>query len=112
MAIGPGRHAAGGSTGRQGGGVVDHLRFGVFSGANACIMFGPLWIGLERGYFADAGVDVEVVISDVRIGKPDDDIDLECSSVGDLARRAVAGVEVVAVASQEQWRDGRGLTPL
>ncbi|HEY7067378.1 MAG TPA: ABC transporter substrate-binding protein [Chloroflexota bacterium] len=91
---------------------MDELRFGVFSGDNAQVMFGPLWIALERGYFAAAGVDVEVIRSDVRIGAPDDPIDLECSSVGDLARRAVAGVEVVAIASQEQWRDGRGLTPL
>ncbi len=91
---------------------MDRLRFGVFSGDPARIMFGPLWIGLERGYFADAGVEIGVVISDVRIGAADDPIDLECSSVGDLARRAVAGVEVVSVASQEQWRDGRGLTPL
>jgi NitT/TauT family transport system substrate-binding protein len=104
--------AAGGSTGRQGEGLVDHLRFGVFSGDNARIMFGPLWIGLERGYFKEAGVDVEVVYSDVRIGAPDDPIDLECSSVGDVARRAVAGVEVVSIVNQEQWRDARGLTPL
>jgi ABC-type nitrate/sulfonate/bicarbonate transport system substrate-binding protein len=91
---------------------VDQLRFGIFSGDNARIMFGPLWIGLDRGYFTEAGVAVEVVVSDVRIGAADDPIDLECSSVGDLARRAVAGVGVVSIASQEQWRDGRGLTPL
>src|SRR5262249_21691870 len=66
----------------------------------------------ERGYFQQAGADVEVVISDVRIGADDDPIDVEASSVGDLARRALRGVPVVSVVSQEQWRDGRGLTPL
>lgn len=91
---------------------MDRIRFGVFSGDNARIMFGPLWIGLERGYFRQAGADVEVVTSDVRIGADDDPIDVEASSVGDLARRALRGVPVVSVVSQEQWRDGRGLTPL
>ena len=35
---------------------MDKLRFGVFSGDNAQVMFGPLWIALERGYFADVTI--------------------------------------------------------
>jgi NitT/TauT family transport system substrate-binding protein len=58
---------------------MEKVRFNVYSGDNARIMFG---------------------------------VDLRCSSPADLARFALSGAPVVAITTHEQWRDGRGLTPL
>lgn len=88
------------------------LRIRVNTDDHARIMFGLLWIGIGRGYFEQAGVEAIPVLGDAQVGAGADAVDVRCSSPADLARWAIEDAPVVAIVSQEQWRDGRGLTPI
>src|SRR5581483_4064373 len=92
---------------------MDTVRFARYSGETAKIIFAPLFIGLARGYFADA--DIEVDDLDMR-EQPwetvaDNRADCGAGNIDYCVNPRWAG-RMKAVVVHEQFRPGHGLTSL
>ncbi len=92
---------------------MDVVRFARYSGETARIIFAPLFIGLARGYFAEA--DIEVVDLDWR-EQPWETVaahnaDCGAGNVDYVVDPKWAG-RMKAVLVHEQFRPGHGLTSL
>jgi NitT/TauT family transport system substrate-binding protein len=92
---------------------MDTVRFARYSGETAKIIFAPLFIGLARGYFAEA--EIEVVDLDLR-EQPWETVaahnaDCGAGNVDYVVDPKWAG-RMKAVLVHEQFRPGHGLTSL
>jgi NitT/TauT family transport system substrate-binding protein len=92
---------------------VDRVEFARYSGETAKIIFAPLFIGLARGYFQEA--DVEVVDLDMR-EQPWETVAAHRADIGagmiDYTVNPRWAGRMKAVVVHEQFRPGHGLTSL
>ena len=92
---------------------MDRVRFARYTGESARIIFAPIYIGMARGYFHDADIEVE----DVEPGnQPWEQVaawEVDCGAgmVDYCVKREFAG-HMKAAFVQETFRKGRGLTCL
>ena len=92
---------------------MDRVEFARYSGETAKIIFAPLFIGLARGYFAEA--DIEVVDLDLR-EQPWETVAAHRADCGagmiDYCVNPRWAGRMKAVVVHEQFRPGHGLTSL
>jgi ABC-type nitrate/sulfonate/bicarbonate transport system substrate-binding protein len=93
--------------------VTDHIRIGVYPRETGRIIVAPLHVGIDRGYFADVDVEVEICepADHPWLAAGRGDIDCGLSYIDYCSWEQLLG-KIVAVAVHEQFTPGRGMTCL